>query len=50
MDTLHIHDVFHVSLLAWYEAGKDCMPPKLPITVDEALQYEVERVPMHRPE
>ena len=47
-DSLRIHDVFHVSLLARYVAGKDYMPPPLPIVVDGALEYEVERVLMHR--
>ena len=41
-DTLRIHNVFHVSLLARYVAGKDYMPPPLPITEDGALEYEVE--------
>ena len=48
-DTLRIHDVFHVSLLAGYVAGKDYKPPPLPIVVDGALEYEVERVLLHRP-
>ena len=47
-DSLRIHDVFHVSLLARYVAGKDYMPPPLPIVVDGALEYEVERVLLHR--
>ena len=29
-------------------AGKDYMPPPLPIVVDGALEYEVERVLLHR--
>ena len=47
-ECLRIHDVFHVSLLARYIAGKDYKPPPLPIVVDGALEYEVERVLMHR--
>ena len=48
-ESLRIHDVFHVYLLARYVAGKDYKPPPLPIVVDGALQYEVERVLMHCP-
>ena len=47
-DMLRIHDVFHVSLLARCLAGKYYTPPPLPIVVDGALEYEVERVLMHR--
>ena len=48
LDSLHIHDVFRVSLLARYKDGKDNMPPPLPIVVDGTHEYEVERVLMHR--
>ena len=40
--------MFHVSLLVLYVAGKDYKPPPLPIVVNEALEYEVERALMHR--
>ena len=47
-EPLRIHDVFHVSLLARFIAGHDYTPPPLPILVDGALEYEVERVLDHR--
>ena len=41
-----IHDVFHVSLLAKYEATGPYQPP--PIVLDGQLEYVVERVLSHR--
>ena len=39
--------MFHVSLLARFSAGRDYTPPPLPVLVDGALEYEVERVLDH---
>jgi hypothetical protein len=46
--TLNIHDVFHVSLLKPYKKGKTPTPPPLPIEIDGELEYEVEKVLLHR--
>ena len=46
--TLPIHDVFHVSLLAKYEADGPYQPPPI-ILPDGTLEYEVERILDHRP-
>ena len=46
--TMPIHDVFHVSLLKPYKKGKSPTPPPLPIEVDGELEYEVEKVLLHR--
>ena len=45
--TMPIHNVFHVSLLKTYIPGK-IPPPPMPITVEGELEYEVERILMHR--
>jgi hypothetical protein len=53
-DTLHIHPVFHVSLLRPYKEptsfpDRDLPdPPPPPVTIDDAPEYEVERVLDHR--
>ena len=44
---MHIHDVFHVSLLKKYIPGKTPAPP-VPIEVDGELEYEVEKILLHR--
>ena len=46
--SLPIHDVFHVSLLAKYEADGPYQPPPI-ILPDGTLEYEVERNLDHRP-
>ena len=46
--SLPIHDVFHVSLLANYEAEGPYQPPPI-ILPDGTLEYEVERILDHRP-
>ena len=43
-----IHPVFHVSLLEPYREDGRCQPPPLPIVVDGALEYEIERILSHR--
>jgi hypothetical protein len=45
--TMPIHNVFHVSLLKTYTPGKTPIPP-MPITIDGELEYEVERILIHR--
>jgi hypothetical protein len=42
-----IHNVFHVSLLKAYTPGKTPIPP-MPIVIEDELEYEVERILMHR--
>lgn len=46
--TMPIHDVFHVSLLKPYKQGYMPTPPPLPIEVDGELEYEVEKILLHR--
>jgi hypothetical protein len=44
---MNIHDVFHISLLKAYIPGKSPTPP-VPIQIDGELEYEVERILLHR--
>jgi len=46
-DNMNIHDVFHISLLKPYIPGKSPTPP-VPIQIDGELEYEVERILLHR--
>jgi hypothetical protein len=46
--SMPIHDVFHVSLLKPYIAGKTPTPPPIPIEIEGEYEYEVERILMHR--
>ena len=45
--TMHILDVFHVSLLKPYKPGRT-KPPPVPIEVDGELEFEVEKILLHR--
>jgi hypothetical protein len=42
-----IHDVFHISLLKPYHSDGTVQPPP-PIEIDGELEYEVEKILMHR--
>jgi hypothetical protein len=42
-----IHNVFHVSLLKQYFPGRS-PPPPMPLLVEGELEYEIERILMHR--
>ena len=42
-----IHNVFHVSLLKPYYPGRT-PPPPMPLVVDGELEYEVERILLHK--
>ena len=46
-ETMPIHNVFHVSLLKAYKPGS-WSPPPVPIEIDGELEYEIERILMHR--
>jgi hypothetical protein len=45
---MKIHNVFHVSLLDAYKADGAVHPPPPPTLVDGELEYEVERILLHR--
>jgi hypothetical protein len=45
--TMHIHPVFHVSLLESYKTSQipsRILPPPLPIKIDHNVEYEVEEI------
>jgi hypothetical protein len=46
--SMKIHDVFHVSLLNAYKEDGSMQPPPPPTLVDDELEYEVERILIHR--
>ena len=43
-----VHPVFHVSLLKTYHRSGRYQPPPVPVEIEGALEYEVERVIDHR--
>lgn len=43
-----IHPVFHVSLLEPFQSVGRYQPPPPPISLDDALEYEVDRILNHR--
>jgi hypothetical protein len=45
---MKIHKVFHVSLLNAYRADGSVHPPPPPTLIDGELEYEVERILLHR--
>ena len=45
---MKIHNVFHVSLLNAYRSDGSVHPPPPPTLVDGELEYEVERILLHR--
>jgi hypothetical protein len=45
--TMPIHNVFHVSLLKPYHPGRT-PPPPMPLVVEGELEYEVERILLHK--
>ena len=45
---MKIHNVFHVSLLNTYRSDGSVHPPPPPTLVDGELEYEVERILLHR--
>lgn len=45
---VRMHNVFHVSLLKPYRAGKDTLPPQSPEIVDGEIEYEVESIQKHK--
>jgi hypothetical protein len=47
-DHLKWHNVFHVSLLQEYKDGGRVQPPPIPDVINGELEYEVERVLLHR--
>ena len=46
--SMKIHNVFHVSLLAQYRSDGSVSPPPPPKLIGGELEYEVERILMHR--
>jgi hypothetical protein len=46
-ETMTIHDVFHVSLLKAYKAGS-ARPPPIPLEIEGELEFEVEKILLHR--
>ncbi len=45
--TMTIHNVFHVSLLKEYKQGS-FRPPPVPLEIEGELEYEVEKILLHR--
>ena len=47
LDTMQMHDVFHVSLLKPYRSDGTIQPPPSPLFIDNELMFKVDRVLMH---
>lgn len=45
---LHVHDVFHVSLLKPYQEDGTTQPPKATINVEGELEWEVKKILLHK--
>ena len=46
--SMKIHKVFHVSLLSPYRSDGRVQPPPPPVVLDNVLEYEVEKIILHR--
>jgi hypothetical protein len=47
-ESMPVHNVFHVSLLKKFIPGKMPLPPPVPMEVDGELEFEVEKILLHR--
>jgi hypothetical protein len=47
-ETLPVHNVFHVSLLKKFIPGRMALPPPIPMEIEGELEFEVEKILMHR--